>query len=59
MIALLCTLNVSLSIKTECDYLYGWTKNGQIRKNLTQNGDTQRYSWERWRRRRMYAITDE
>ena len=34
------------SIKTECEYLYG-----HIRKNVTQNGEPQRYSWERRRRR--------
>ena len=28
--------------KTECDYLYGWLKNGHIRRNLTQNGEPQR-----------------
>ena len=28
-------------MKTECDYLYGWIKNGHIRKNLTQNGEPQ------------------
>ena len=35
----------SPSTKTECDYLSGWIKNGHIRKNLTQNGEPQRYSW--------------
>ena len=25
------------STKMECDHLYGWIKNGHIRKNLTQN----------------------
>ena len=29
----------------ECDYLNGWTRNGHIRKNLTQDGEAQRYSW--------------
>ena len=33
------------STKTECDYLIGWIKNGHIRKNLTQNGEQQTYSW--------------
>ena len=45
------------SMKTECDYLYGWIKkrnvttsmdglkNGHILKNLTDNGEPQRYSW--------------
>ena len=26
----------SPSVKTECDYLYGWIKKSHIRKNLTQ-----------------------
>ena len=29
----------------ECDYLSGWIKNGHIGKNLTENGEPQRYSW--------------
>ena len=33
------------STKTECDHLNGWIKNGHICKNLTQNGELQRYSW--------------
>ena len=33
------------STKTECNYLNSWIKNGHIRKNLTQNGEPQRYSW--------------
>ena len=33
------------SMKTECDYLNGWIKNGHIRKFLKQNGKPQRYSW--------------
>ena len=34
------------STKTECDYLNGWIKkNGHIRKNLTKNGEIQRYTW--------------
>ena len=40
------------STKTECDYLYGWIKNGHICNNLSQNGETLRYSWEPKRRRR-------
>ena len=32
-------------MKTECDYLNGWNKNGHIRKNLTQKGEPQIYSW--------------
>ena len=40
------------SMKTECDYLYGLLENGHIHKNLTQNGEPQRYSWEHGRRRR-------
>ena len=32
-------------MKMECDYLSGWIKNGHICKNLTQNGEPQRYSW--------------
>ena len=30
--------------KTKCDYLNGWLKNGHMRRNLTQNGEPQRYS---------------
>ena len=33
------------STKTECDYLNGWIKKGHVRKNLTRNGEPQRYSW--------------
>ena len=41
--------------KTECDYLYGWTKRqSRTQKNLTQNGESQRHSWERRRRRRPH-----
>ena len=29
----------------ECDYLNGWTKQGHIRKNLTQNREPQRHNW--------------
>ena len=31
----------------ECDYLNGWIKkkHGHIRKNLTQNGESERHSW--------------
>ena len=32
-----------LSTKPECD-LSGWIKNGHTRKNLTPNGEPQRYS---------------
>ena len=34
-----------VSTKTEWDYLKGWIKNDHIRKNLTQNGEPERYSW--------------
>ena len=37
------------SMKMECDYLYGWNQNSHICKNLTKNGETQKYSWERRR----------
>ena len=37
--------------KMECDYLNG-LKIAHIRKNLTQDGEPQRYSWERRRRRK-------
>ena len=40
------------STKTVCDYLCGWIRNGHIHKNLTKNGEPQRYSWEHRRRRR-------
>ena len=40
----------SSSTKTECDYLCGWIKIGHMRKNLTQNSEPQRYSWECRRR---------
>ena len=39
-------------METECDYLYGWIKKKQtshIHKNLFQNSEPQRYSWERRR----------
>ena len=38
-------LEYTPSTKTECDNLNGWIKDGHIRKNLTQNGEPQRYSW--------------
>ena len=41
-----------ITTKTECGYLYGWIeKSGHMRKNLTQNGGPERYSWEHRRRR--------
>ena len=43
------------SMKTECDCLFGWIRNGQIRKNLTQNDEPQRYIWE-YRRRSDCSI---
>ena len=37
----------------ECDYLNGWIKkNGHIRKNLSQNGEPQRYSWGRQKKKK-------
>ena len=39
----------------EGDYLFGLVKNGHICKNLTQNGELQRYSWEH-RKRRMGIV---
>ena len=39
-----CT-HVILSIKTECDYLYCWIKNGHIRQNFTWNGEPQLVSY--------------
>ena len=39
----------------ECDYLNGLIKNGHIHKDLTQNGEPQRYSWgtqKEWRRKK-------
>ena len=45
-----------LSTKMECDYLYSQIKNGHIRKNLTQNGELQRHSWERKGRRRRRIL---
>ena len=42
---------ITASTKMEYDYLTGWIKNGQIRSNLTQNGEPKRYSGERRRRR--------
>ena len=38
------------SAKMECDYLNGWIKNSHMRKNLPQNGEPQRCSWEGRRR---------
>ena len=43
------TQNVTTSI--------GVAKNGHVRKNLTENGDSQRYSWEHGRRRRKLAFS--
>ena len=43
------------SMKMECDYLYGWIKNGHISKNLTKTGRPQRHSWERRRRWRFHS----
>ena len=37
--------------KTKCDYFVVRLKNGHTRKSLTQNGEPQRQSWERRRRR--------
>ena len=43
----ICRLTgVYMTSVTEFDYLYGWIKNGHIRKNLTKNDYTQRCSWE-------------
>ena len=39
-------------MKTECEYLYGWIKDGHIGKHFTENGEPERFSWE-GRRRRM------
>ena len=47
----------ALSTKTECDYLNGWIKNGHIRKNLTQNGEPQRYSWGVQKKKKTEALS--
>ena len=44
---------VILSTKTECDYLNSWIKNRPMCKNLTKNGEPQRYSWRTQRRRHL------
>ena len=41
------------STKMECDCLCGWIENGRIRKNLIQNGEPQRSSWVRRRRKEV------
>ena len=47
------------STKTKCDYLNGWSeKNSHIRKNLTQNGEPQKLSWEHRKRRRRSPVQD-
>ena len=45
------------SMKTECDYLNGWIKNGQMRKNFTQVVNPRDISGQR-RRRRMVNPRD-
>ena len=42
------------STETEYDYLCSWIKNGHIRKNLTQNGEPQRYSWETQKKKKSW-----
>ena len=39
-------------MKMECDYLNSWIKkNGHICKNFTQNGEPQRNSWEKQKKK--------
>ena len=45
-----------LSTKMECDYLNGWIKNGHIRKNLTNNGEPQRYRWGTQKKKKKRSI---
>ena len=46
----------SPSWKMERDHIYDWIKNGLICKTLIQNDESQRSSWERWRRRKMWSV---
>ena len=47
-----------ISTKTECDYHYGWIKNGHIRNNISKIANPmQRSSWEHRRRRTDTAVT--
>ena len=41
-----------------CDYLNGWIKNGQIRKNLTQNGELKSYSWGTQKKKKKKFVTN-
>ena len=44
------------STKADCDYLSGWIKkktNGHIGKNLTQNGEPQKYSWGTQKKKKL------
>ena len=42
----------------ECDYLNGWIKSGHICKNLTQNGEPQRYSWGTQKKKKLGMLID-
>ena len=47
------------TIHAECDYLKGSIKNGHIRKNLIQNGEPQRYSWETQKKKKGLQISQK
>ena len=51
----LLKLVVGESMKTECDYLNGWMKNGHIRKSLSQNGEPQRYRRGRQKKKKKLS----
>ena len=40
----------------ECDYFYGSIQNSHIRKNLTKNGEPQRYSWGTQKKKKKKKI---
>ena len=45
------------STKTECDYLNGWIKKkDHIRKNLTQSGEPQRFSWGMQKKNHLHLV---
>ena len=52
------TPSMNAPTKTECDYLNGWIKNSHICKNLTQNGEAQRYDWEHRKKKNLTTMQE-
>ena len=50
----ICICSEKLSVYS--NYLYGWIKNGHIRKNLTKNCEPQRYSWGTQKKKKKRSI---